>query len=403
MSKNNDDFFSEKKDWSKVKDALLGSYFKPYVQKILHTYRPLVYVDCFAGKGMFADGNPGSPLIALKTIEECVVQTKAEKQTIETHFIELNHAAALRENIKGYPNANIVSGKYEDCIKEILKNKDNCNIFLYIDPYGIKTLHCSLFDYFSKRDFNSIELLINLNSFGFIREACHAMGTTFEDPEVFEDLVEYDPAKLDATEKSIGELNEIAGGDYWQAIIAAYKRNEVDGYKAEAQFAKQYCARLMMDFKYVLNMPLRIKRGQRPKYRMIHATNHIEGCLLMVDNICKRWEVWQEKQNSGQISLLPETYDNQYISPETMEGMLSNHFCQYTSWISLNEALASFFVTYGPICKTGEASKILSNLEKSGKIEVFRKPDKTEKGTPAKFMTEGKGKKVSVRWKAQKK
>ena len=32
-----------------------------------------------------------------------------------------------------------------------------------------------------KGRFNSIELLINMNSFGFIREACHAMGTCFED------------------------------------------------------------------------------------------------------------------------------------------------------------------------------------------------------------------------------
>ena len=61
MAKKNDDFFDEKKEWSKVKDALLGNYFKPYIQKIMYTRKPIVYVDCFAGKGKFADGNPGSP------------------------------------------------------------------------------------------------------------------------------------------------------------------------------------------------------------------------------------------------------------------------------------------------------------------------------------------------------
>ncbi|MFC2638325.1 MAG: hypothetical protein ACFN0X_05345 [Mitsuokella sp.] len=65
MAKKNDDFFVEKKPWSKVKDELLGCYLKPYVAKILHTRKPLAYVDCFAGKGKFDDGNPGSPLIAL--------------------------------------------------------------------------------------------------------------------------------------------------------------------------------------------------------------------------------------------------------------------------------------------------------------------------------------------------
>lgn len=72
MAKKNDDFFLEKKSWSVVKDELLGCYFKPYVSKILHTNRPLVYVDCFAGKGKFADGNNGSPLIALETLINAV-------------------------------------------------------------------------------------------------------------------------------------------------------------------------------------------------------------------------------------------------------------------------------------------------------------------------------------------
>lgn len=399
MAKKNDDFFDEKKDWSKVKDALLGNYFKPYVQKILHTYRPLIYVDCFAGKGKFADGNPGSPVIALDIINECEAQTRVERSNIEATFIDLNYAADLQKNLSGYSGVNIVSGKYEENIKRILKDKDNCNVFLYIDPYGIKALQCSLFDYFAKRNFNSIELLINLNSFGFVREACHAMGASFDAPDVFEDLIEYDSTKLDATEKSIRELNEIAGGDYWQAIIVAYKKKEIDGYEAESQFAEQYCMRLMDNFRYVLNMPLRIKRGQRPKYRMIHATNHTDGCLLMVDNICKRWEMWQDVQNEGQTTLFPETYDNQFLSEETLERMVVEHFSQCSKWISLSEALAIFFVMHGPICKTGEATKILSSLEKEGRLSVLRNPEKTEKGSPTKFMTEGKGKTVSVRWK----
>jgi len=63
-----------------------------------------------------------------------------------------------------------------------------------------------------------------MNSFGFIREACHAMGANFDDKEIFDDLIEYEPTKMDTSEKSINELNDIAGGEYWQPIIAAYKK-----------------------------------------------------------------------------------------------------------------------------------------------------------------------------------
>ena len=398
MAKKNDDFFVEKKAWSEVKDALLGNYFKPYVQKILYTHRPLVYVDCFAGKGKFEDGKPGSPIIALDIIKECRAISHTESSSIHTTFIDLNYALDLKENLRGYYGVKIVSGKFEDNINEILKNKDKCNVFLYIDPYGIKALKCSLFDNFAKRNFYSIELLINMNSFGFIREACHALGTAFDAPDVFDDLIEYDTTKLDATDKSIMELNEIAGGDYWQSIITAYNKHEIDGYEAEAIFAEQYCMRLMENYRFVLNMPLRIKKGQRPKYRMIHATNHCDGCLLMVDNICKRWEMWQDVQNEGQLSLFTETYDNNIIDEEEIEHKVIEHFGQCDTWVSLNEALAIFFVKHGPICKTGEVAKILSRLEKAGKLMAVRSPDKTDKGTPTKFMTEGKGKTVSVRW-----
>ena len=400
MAKKNDDFFDEKKEWSKVKDALLGNYFKPYIQKIMYTRKPIVYVDCFAGKGKFADGNPGSPLIALDIIQECKSKSAVDSSNIETTFIDLNYADDLRHNLSGYCDVQIISGKYEENIKRILKDKGRCNVFLYIDPYGIKALQSSLFDYFADRDFNSIELLINLNSFGFISEACHALGTDFDAPDVFEDLVEYDSTKLDANDKSVKELDEIAGGDYWKAIIAAYNRKEIDGYEAEVRFAEQYCLRLMQKYKYVLNMPLRIRRGQRPKYRMIHATNHCDGCLLMVDNICKRWEMWLDVQNEGQMSLFTETYDNQIIDDSEIRQRVIEHFSECHTWISLNEAMAVFFVMHGPICKTGDVTKILKELESSGQLAVIRNPDRTEKGGPAKFMSEGKGRTVSVRWKA---
>ena len=50
MSKDNRDFFKEKKDWSEIKDTLLGAYLKPYFQKVLMTKRPIFYVDCFLEK-----------------------------------------------------------------------------------------------------------------------------------------------------------------------------------------------------------------------------------------------------------------------------------------------------------------------------------------------------------------
>ena len=209
MAKKNDDFFVEKKPWSEVKDQLLGCYLKPYIAKILHTRKPLVYVDCFAGKGKFDDGKLGSPLIALDIMQQGLISsTMTGRLQIAPAFIDLNYADDLKVNLKDYPGVRIVSGAYEDTIDELLKNKSGCNVFLYIDPYGIKALNCSKFDEFANGQFNSIELLINMNSFGFIREGCRVMGKQFKmaDDTFFDDLVEYEPTKLDASEKSIKAL-----------------------------------------------------------------------------------------------------------------------------------------------------------------------------------------------------
>lgn len=401
MAKKNDDFFVKKKPWSEVKDQLLGCYLKPYVSKILHTGKPLVYVDCFAGKGKFDDGNLGSPLIALNIMQQALASsTRSGHLRISAAFIDINYADDLRNNLKDYPGVKIVAGAYEDTIDELLKYKKGCNVFLYIDPYGIKALNCSKFDNFASGKFNSIELLLNMNSFGFIREGCRVMGEQFktDDGTLFDDLIEYEPTRLDTSDKSVETLNQIAGGDYWKHIIVQYISGKIDGYKAEEYFSEQYCQRLSQSFTYVLNMPIRIKQGQHTKYRMIYATNHPDGCLLMADNICNRWELIRQLQTGGQMSLFQETVDNQIIDDNEIKRNVIKHFSQYCSWIPLNEALAVFFVKYGVICKSGEITNILKDLEKDNRLAVMRNPSLTKNGKPSTFMTENPKQKVSVKW-----
>lgn len=406
MVKKNDDFFAEKKPWSKVKDALLGCYFQPYVQKILCTYKPLIYVDCFAGKGKFDDGNPGSPIIALDIIKECVSKTTMQSTPqIEKIFIDLNYANDLQENLKNYKGISIISGKYEEKIDSVLKDKANYNVFLYIDPYGIKALDCSKFDELANGNFNSIELLINMNSFGFLREGCRVLGTQFNTDDNYDDLIEYEPSVLDVSTSSIQTsiqlLNKIAGGEYWVDIVERYKDQQISGYEAEELFSKQYCQRLRQSFSYVLNMPIRLQQGQHTKYRMIHATKHKDGCLLMVENICNRWELLRDMQNSGQLAFFNENINNEILNDKELESKIISHFSRYNNLTSLDIAVAEFFVNNGVICSRKEVSNILLKLEKAGKAVISRKPNTTKNGRPSTFMQESKDKKAFIKWRNQ--
>lgn len=405
MSKSNKDFFKNKNNWSEIKDRLLGCYLPQYFQKLLMTHKAIFYVDCFAGKGKFDDGSDGSPLIALKIRDDCMKRTNAKNARIDTCFIDLNYADELEKNISGYcdinNNASVISGKYEEKIEGIISNKRGINVFLYIDPYGIRALDSELFDKFSSYGFNSIELLINMNSFGFFRDACRVMKVDYKNDEALnslDDIVEYDPTQMNPSQQSEVLLNSIAGGEYWKAIVMDYKAGKFDGYEAEKRFSTKYKERLREKYTYVLDMPIRLKPGQRPKYRMIHVTNHEHGCILMADNMATRSdELFIDVQQSGQMNLFDLNVENEIISEDEVQEKMLLFLDKFSQGIKADRLLASFFTEYGVICKSGFVKNIWKTMESNGVISVVRVPALTDNNNPSRTFTESKKQSVTIR------
>ena len=120
MSKKNDDFFKEKKIWSTVKDNLLGYYLQPYFSKILLTGKPIIYIDCFAGKGKFEDGNPGSPIIALDIIKVCNKVKSEKRESVLTNQL-IRSGTSIGANVseaqQAQSNADFIS-KMSIALKE---------------------------------------------------------------------------------------------------------------------------------------------------------------------------------------------------------------------------------------------------------------------------------------------
>ena len=224
------------------------------------------------------------------------------------------------------------------------------------------------------------------------------LGVKFED-DILEDLVEYDSTQLTSDEKSKLALDKIAGGDYWVEIIEKKRKGTITAYEAEAEFAEAYCKRMRESYSYVLNMPLRIKEGQVPKYRMIHATNHADGALLMVDNIFGRWEFMQDIQRGGQMSWFEDNVENQAIDEKDIRKKVISLLSDIKSFRRMNPIMADFYSTYGVVCRTQTVKAIFKDLEKSGQLIVRRIPDKTNTGRISAFFSDEKGKITELRWK----
>ena len=414
MSKNNADFFKAKNKWSEIKDRLLQCYLAPYFQKVLMTKKPIFYVDCFAGKGRFEDGKPGSPLIALTVRDECFQRTRRKDLdgAIQTCFIDLNYANDLKMNIDSvhslYDQPKVVHGKYEEEIEKCLCNKSGYNVFLYIDPYGIKALDSKQFDRFQTFNFHTFEMLINFNSFGFFRDACRALRVDYSQDEAFkdlDDLVEYDPTTVNATQKSIDLLTNIAGGDYWKRIVWDYPQ-KINGYQAEQRLSTEYKRRLRKKYKYVLDMPIRLKPGQRPKYRMIHVSNHESGCFLMAQNMLKRKdELYQEIQSDvyDQISIFDSDPDmcssieGGWVTKKEVEEKVETFIANMKMEMRITEFIAEFMSEHGLLCDFKMLYDILDTMRNRGIIQIVRNPELTQNGTPRNFWEEKSNQTVTIR------
>lgn len=395
MSKDNSDFFNKKNPWSIVKDELLACYLKPYFAKILNTSRPTVYVDCFAGKGRFDDDNLGSPLIALQIMQE---HKEYHHNTIKPIFIELKHAKELQKNLLLYDKkAHVLEGRYEQYIDDILHKARGSNVFLYIDPYGIKSLSFHIFEASKRTLFNSFEVLMNLNTFGFLREACRISGVRRFDIDTSEVISIDDTDHTSSVSEPVEALNIVAGGDYWQDIIRQYHNGNIDGYIAENLFAKIYCEKLRSIFKYTLDMQIALKEGQQPKYRMIFATNHPGGCIIMNDNMCKRWELWREKRALGQSSLFTKDSDNNIYNDDDIRELVKKELQRYPGIVELNEFYAGLFMNSGVKFHSTCAREQLKKLEESGEINVLRRPAFTKTGKPSLFWESKSNQRVEIR------
>lgn len=396
MSKDNKDFFKKKNDWSIVKDDLLATYLKPYLQKILYSLRPLLYVDGFAGPGKFDNGDSGSPLIACEQIMGALTLSKRSPH-VDAVFIEKNHSKALENELKRFPFAQVVAGKYENEILNVKKYGEGKSLFLYVDPYGIKYLDCSLFDELPNL-YNSAEVLLNFNSFGFIRAACRLFKIEC-DVKDFDEMEERDPWDEQDDTEAAASLSKIVGGDYWKSIIQEYKDKNFDGYEAEVKLSKEFCKRLSKSYKYVLNIPVRIGESHRPKYRMIHMSNHPDGCLLMYENMQKRLMNLHLIQHDNQQSLFSQdSENNMIIDKNSILDDFKQYVLSYDNYELLESIIASYIVKTDLGITIKELIGEIKTLEKDGLIDIKRDPEFTTKGIRSTFMrSKGKKQKIWVR------
>jgi len=363
-------FFCEKRAWSKIKDEVLKSYLPPYLAKISQTRKPIIVADCFAGKGAFDDGTPGSPILISEAVEKQKINNP--NSDIRAVFIEKKYYKDLKKNVSDHEWIHVLEGDYENRMKHFINKYDSCNknLFLYVDPYGIKSILFSHFERLPRKKFNSVELLLNLNAFGFLREACRLSNCSVDEKELPE---HYEP---DISTKE--RLDEIAGGTYWRDIIERYYSNDITMSEAEEELVVKYCNRLRQVFRYVVNIPIKKKLGNIPKYRIIFGTDHEDGLLLMVDNMNQRWGSFREEARNYQSYLFEIDFPDPSKLSDCWE-IEKKIMSLVDGEVELKNLLVSLIEHFGISFSTNELKNHLKSMS-GNQIVVKRTPAITATG-----------------------
>lgn len=278
---SNNDFFSGKRPWSTIKDAILGSYMSPYFAKVSRLPERILIIDAFAGPGTFDDGSAGSPLII------CQAAERYAAGRYEAIFVnnEQEHHEKLTEVFQraNFRNAKAILGDSRDVLKQLHMRLDEpLSIFLYLDPFGLKSVSFDLIEPFLNRHFRfSTEILVNLQAPILHRLAAH--DAYAEDPN---------DARIADWHST---LTRTLGGDYWQAFLlnpnlSAREREEgvVNGYRAKLS-STNYLT-------FTGACPIQQSRAGRAKYYMVFASRHIDAMRLFNDEMLKAFENYMHKQ-----------------------------------------------------------------------------------------------------------
>lgn len=147
----NNSFFADQTEQSRVKAQIVSSYFRAWSSVIKKWEGPMGYIDLFCGPGKYENDQLSAPLLIINsTLADPVLTSKM-------NFIfndnDSQNIALLKESIAKTPNASLLKGKiqfYDQTVGQDFYTRlnipRNMPILSFVDPFGYKGLSLNLID-----------------------------------------------------------------------------------------------------------------------------------------------------------------------------------------------------------------------------------------------------------------
>lgn len=136
-----------------AKHDILRRYLQAWIPILGSTHERIVYIDAFAGPGIYKGGEDGSPIVALKS---AIAQARHIKSGISLFFIESGHArkeslerCVASLTVPSNFEVIIELGDGEQTITRLLDDLDRARLalaptFAFLDPFGFSQTSLAL-------------------------------------------------------------------------------------------------------------------------------------------------------------------------------------------------------------------------------------------------------------------
>jgi three-Cys-motif partner protein len=232
-------FFEELQGAAVFKHALLRQYLRPFVTKIgsRSTGGQVAYLDAFAGAGMYDDGSPGSPRLALETAEALSAFRELRCYFVESNSNNFERLSELIASSQVVGKAKAMRGDAAHYLQPVLDDVGDLPLLVFVDPFGLGIPFDDLIGKVcgrtswvnGRRAGPATEVLVNFVHAGVYRNASKVTVRS-------DDRVQHANAAA-----VVERVNATFGGAWWQAVWAAGGPTE----RRVAEIRDKYAAKVV--------------------------------------------------------------------------------------------------------------------------------------------------------------
>lgn len=287
-----DRFFNGRQAAAVMKHELLGGYLPIFASMTGSVAGDVVYIDGYAGPGLYSDGTPGSPELALRTAEKLALNRG--RATLRGHLIEKRRrfAEQLQETVDRHSLTDwqVHNGTADEKVPPILDElSPSSPLFAFLDPFGL-AISFDLLTRVLKRSGRvdrrtgrrtggaATEVLMNFSVNGIQRVGGQLTATTSH------------PAVAKAGEAQIRHLDAVLGGSWWQPI---WLSGQADRFDVILEGYKNRVCRAVPGLEHY-DIPVADRWRGAPAYYLVFFTMHPDGMWKFNEQVSLATEKYRE-------------------------------------------------------------------------------------------------------------